>query len=288
MICIHYGRLPKWFNYFILSCKVNYNYDWYIIINDTETKLPTDIPANVYILTEPITQFNKRVSMCFDIPYKLTNPYTICDFRPVFGNIYSDLLHTYKYWGHCDMDIILGNLDTFLSDQIMSKYDIITTRGKSPKALNLPRFSGPMTIYTNNYKCNNLYTKYPNYMNIITCNKYKQFDEIKIANTARHENFKVKNNTYIFNYPHHLAIKRWKFCKRPFPHEKHPGYLDNHHRWIWNSGKLFFRNYEVGYLHFGEWKNNKRFISGIIQPSKEMCKFVIYNTGIVPIETSSI
>jgi hypothetical protein len=282
MVCIHYGRLPKWFDYFLLSCKANHEYDWYIIINDTVTKLPVDTPANVYIINEPVEQFNKRASRCFNISYKLTNPYTICDFRPAIGTMYRDFLHAYKYWGHCDMDIILGKLGSFLSWDVMSEYDIITTRGRSPKTPNLPRFSGPMTIYTNNYKCNTLYTKYPNYRSIITCSTYKQFDEIIIATLARSENLKVKDNIYIFNYPHSLAIKRWKYSKQPFPYEKHPGLLDDHHRWVWNSGNLYFRNYEIGYLHFGEWKNNESFISGIIQPQQDVSKFTVHSTGISP------
>ena len=74
---------------------------------------------------------NKRKCIC-------PTPYKICDYRPAFGTIFSEYLHNSKYWGFCDLDMLFGNLDKYLSDPIADKYDAIYNHGHLTLMRNIP------------------------------------------------------------------------------------------------------------------------------------------------------
>ena len=40
----------------------------------------------------------------------LDRPYKLCDFKPAYGFIFGEYLKEYDYWGHCDIDIVWGDL----------------------------------------------------------------------------------------------------------------------------------------------------------------------------------
>ena len=65
----------------------------------------------------------------YDFPISISAPYKFCDFRPAFGEIFSDYLVGYDYWGHCDVDLIWGDIRKFVTDDVLTKYKRIFSRG---------------------------------------------------------------------------------------------------------------------------------------------------------------
>lgn len=52
----------------------------------------------------------------------------------------------YEFWGHCDLDIILGNLNDFITEEMLNTYDKIFCLGH-------------MILYKNDYDINRLFMK---------------------------------------------------------------------------------------------------------------------------------
>ena len=65
----------------------------------------------------------------YDFPLAINAPYKFCDFRPAFGEIYAEYLKDYEYWGHCDVDLIWGNIRKFITDDVLENHKRIFSRG---------------------------------------------------------------------------------------------------------------------------------------------------------------
>jgi hypothetical protein len=57
---------------------------------------------------------------------EIRNPYKICDWKPFYGHIFREYLVAYDFWGHCDMDVIWGDIESHFSDDMLTKYDVLT------------------------------------------------------------------------------------------------------------------------------------------------------------------
>ena len=49
----------------------------------------------------------------------------MCDYKPVYGLIFEDIVQSYDFWGWCDPDIIWGDLNLLSFERNFQKYDVI-------------------------------------------------------------------------------------------------------------------------------------------------------------------
>lgn len=75
-----------------------------------------------------------------DSRLSLEKPYKLCDYRKLYGAIFQDYLGNYEFWGYCDIDVIFGDLDSFISDEVLSIFDKIGTRGHLTLYRNIQEF----------------------------------------------------------------------------------------------------------------------------------------------------
>lgn len=169
------------------------------------------------------------------INHTLENPHKLCDFKPMYGHIFEDYLNKYNYWGHCDMDIIWGNMGSFLKSIQFQNFDIISTR---PNAI-----SGHFTIYRNTELLKYYYLQVPNYRNAFTELQYQGFDE------------------GYFSYHIFCEIRDKKLDVKPFWEKRNSidrGELAQMpNGWYWKKGEI--RNIwglKGNYLHLIDWKNS--------------------------------
>lgn len=164
----YFGPLPFWLPAFLLSCKANPEIDWHIISNNS---CPEEKPDNVFFHHVTLDQFKGLIATQLKIQPPLTqsNLIKICDFRPAFGVIFQDLLHEYRFWGHCDIDVIWGNIPSFITPAILDSHDIITSR------YNL--LSGSLTIYRNTPSINSLYRSIFGFKRLVTSGRHYNVDE---------------------------------------------------------------------------------------------------------------
>lgn len=86
--------------------------------------------ANVQIVPMSLEDFNARVTAATGVvsgnfldasglPAKL-----VSDYYPAFGEIFADLLQDCDYWSATNWDVVYGRLDHFLTDDLLSGFDL--------------------------------------------------------------------------------------------------------------------------------------------------------------------
>ena len=136
----YFGKFPAYFRETLLSMENNKRIDWLFI---TDQVFESNSP-NITIITTTFEMFKKLIKE--KIGTDLSSPYKICDYRPCFGIIFSDYIIDYDYWGHCDLDLIFGNLDIVYEIAQKNIYDKIFKFGH-------------LSLYKNTPLVNNAYTK---------------------------------------------------------------------------------------------------------------------------------
>lgn len=137
IIGCYFGQLREDVRFFIQSIRNNPTIDWVII---TDCEWPK-VPNNIRIERMSFETFKLLVQKSFDFKICLDAPYKICDFKPAFGHIFSDYIAEYDFWGHCDFDMLFGNLRTFLTDDKLDSYDRIYYQGHLSLYRNVPQIN---------------------------------------------------------------------------------------------------------------------------------------------------
>lgn len=109
------------------SCKYNSTVDWLFF---TDCDLSSfDVPANVQIIKSSFEEIKAKIQSLFSFKISLNKPYKLCDFKPVYGEAFTEELQNYDFWGFCDIDLIWGDIRKFITDEILEKYDRVLTHG---------------------------------------------------------------------------------------------------------------------------------------------------------------
>lgn len=148
IIIVYFGNTPAWLPYFIESCRWNPSISW-LIYGDLEFDPEGETGSNLRFEKATLSEFEARIQEKLTISTQFYNPYKICDFKPVYGLLFSEYLEGYDYWGYSDLDILYGNFRDYLPEN--PEYDIITTGSGY--------LSGHFTLYRNNPDLLNLYRK---------------------------------------------------------------------------------------------------------------------------------
>lgn len=169
LIATYFGELPFWFPAFQLSCKYNPEITWIIFTDSPKQK---DCPDNLIFKKLSLYEFCKIASAKIGTKINLSEKflYKICDFKPAFGLIYEDYIQGYDFWGHCDLDVVFGRVGNFITNEILEKYDIITSRKR--------RISGHFCLYRNTKEINSIFLHIPCLIKLLKdCGNYQRIDE---------------------------------------------------------------------------------------------------------------
>lgn len=238
----YFGRLPSTFKLWYETITFNTNYD---ILFISDAKLSGYGKNNFKYVNISFEELKQYIQEKFDFKICLENPYKLCDYKPLFGDIFNEYIRGYDYWGYCDIDTIFGNIDKFIG-KYLGKYDIIG-------------LFGHFTLYRNCAYINSLYKQkgsiWP-YKEVITHKEAYAFDEasgikaIAIKNKISHV-YKLNiadvsiagNYIYILHGFNNSGIEYFK----------------------WNMGKLILiqekneiKEYEFMYAHFQKRKIENR------------------------------
>jgi len=167
IIIPYFGSCPEWIDYFLQSCRYNPSVTWLIYSNIDK---PDNCPSNVFFTKKKLSDFNDLASEKLQLKIRISNPYKICDLKPAFGEIFKEYISGFDFWGYSDIDLIYGDIRSFITDNILEKYDLISVRKDY--------IAGHFTIYKNEEKTNLLYKKCCHYAEIFKDNShYFAFDE---------------------------------------------------------------------------------------------------------------
>lgn len=155
LILPYFGKLPTWFNKFLVSCKNNPTIDFLIFTDDKQRYV---YPKNVKVIYESFENFQKRYENKKLI--KPLHPYKLCDYRITYGYVFEEYLVKYDFWGYCDCDLIFGDIRKYVTEKILKNYNKIFTCGhltilrNNPKINQLFRIITIKQKYDFNYICN--------------------------------------------------------------------------------------------------------------------------------------
>ena len=228
----YFGKLPETMPIYLRTCAKNIDFDWLIITDD---RTEYDYPANVHCSYSTFDAFVQRVQSHFDFPISLKRPYKICDFRAAFGVIFEEELKKYQFWGHCDLDQYFGNINHFITDDILENYDKILCLGH-------------FTMFRNTPRINNLYLipdkKWgQSYKDAFSQEKHWIFDEWPAGNTCINRICKQEG---VRTYYHHDAFCDLvpfvsRFQRYIFDHEKEDWEKEpiKNTVFVWDDGELY-------------------------------------------------
>lgn len=126
IISIYFGKWPATFPLLIHSMSQNKNIDFMIISDNPKIIQNTE---NIKYVRSNLHDIRMRFSNALGLDVKLSAPYKICDYRPMFGKIFQNELHGYDFWGHCDLDIVIGSINSFLTKEVLNNNQKILVRG---------------------------------------------------------------------------------------------------------------------------------------------------------------
>jgi hypothetical protein len=163
----YFGDLPKWSCLFFTTFAHNKCIDLHLIGNFDQ---PVDLPSNVSFTKMDLSSFKAMIEEKLGFEVSLPYPFKVCDFRPCFGQIFSDHLSGYDFWGWADTDIVFGDIISFLHRNAIDSYDIFTVRSDF--------ISGEFTLLRNTPRVNQLYTLSRDWKKILKDERGFDFEEL--------------------------------------------------------------------------------------------------------------
>ncbi|SDE43302.1 hypothetical protein SAMN04487996_10532 [Dyadobacter soli] len=124
----YFGKLPSNFDLWLKTCKANPEFNWLIVGDNKE--LPTDLADNVtYQYFKDMDALSQLINEKLGLNIRITRPYKLCDYKGLYGAIFSEYLVDYDFWGYCDMDMFFGKISNYLTPEVLDSYDVIQRWG---------------------------------------------------------------------------------------------------------------------------------------------------------------
>ena len=243
VLSVYYGTLPAYYRLWLRSCEYNPTIDFYLVTDISVGNLP----KNVKIIPLSFQEFHILTEKKLGISVSMDAPYKICDYRPMFGQIFSDYLEEYDYWANCDMDMIYGDLRAYFNKYKLKEYD---------RFLHL----GHLSLYRNTAECNQFYklpgSKCGSWKEVVSTSKNCLFDEWSGIYGIFHENNLPMFEERIFA-DISMIYSRFRLALDDVNYDQQVFYWENGHvyRTYWMNGEQ--KTEEFIYIHFKKRKFNK-------------------------------
>ena len=165
-IVVYMGKFPNYFMLWLESCRYNESVDFIIFTDDYSEY---GYPHNVHVNYMTFYELKVLVQKKLNFPIVLNEAYKLCDFKPAYGEIFSEYLAGYDFWGHCDIDLVWGNIRRFVTDELLESCVRIYPHGHC-------------SLYKNTLETNSLYRTlkadgYRTYKDVFSDESSFAFDE---------------------------------------------------------------------------------------------------------------
>jgi hypothetical protein len=253
LVVCYFGPLPGWLTQFLLSCAYNPSID-FLIFTD-QVQFP-EVPPNVRVKHLSISSFNALATHKVGAEIKLSHPFKVCEFKPVYGHLFEEFLNGWDYWGYTDLDVIYGDIRRFLSAEMLCNYDVFTARKEF--------LVGHFTLLRNNSGLRTLYQQSNDLLATLQSPDVLSFDECgqqwgrRLRGKALTAAAACDSMTHVVHRM--VAQSKISACFSPlvveWPELAYPGW-----RLRWDAGRLWDINQgrEAMYFHFHAFKGNRRY-----------------------------
>lgn len=231
IISVYMGRPPVYFKAWVESCRLNDSID-FIYVTDQNIKL--DIP-NIKVIKASLDELKHKASKLLGFNVSLESPFKLCDYKPMYGLLFQEYLSAYDYWGHCDIDLIWGDLRSFVNTYDLNQYD---------KFLPL----GHLSLYRNSYENNRRFMEkvegLSDYKKVYTSEESYLFDEVAIPKIYQRHGSYFEKIIFADIWP---SKKRYTMCSflkyyqsiyNEFQHRCHPVNFKQQ-IFMWEKGKIY-------------------------------------------------
>lgn len=197
VLCCWSGAYPWYTSYFIHSCSFNSTIDFYIITDNKE--IIKQKPQNVKIILKTIQEIELIASKKLRFSAIINHSYKLNDYKPAYGFIFPEIIKGYDFWGHSDLDVIYGDIRSFLKNKLLKKYDFISLRHDYT--------TGCFCLYRNNKKMNTFFMRSKDYQLVLSSKEIYCFDECNFAwaelvkgKSILEVNTEIESFTYVVKY----------------------------------------------------------------------------------------
>jgi len=137
LILPFFGEFPPWMDLFLADFEKTMKPMGYDLLIDTD-----------------IQSFKQRVKLKLLIECPITwGSSKSWDYRASLGVLYTEEIKDYDYYGHCDLDVVWGDMDHFLPDSELSKCDVYSSHHEY--------VCGCFSLYRNINTVNHLFMRHP-------------------------------------------------------------------------------------------------------------------------------
>ncbi len=138
IVCPYFGDLPPWMFEFVQNIVHLGDQGYYFHID------------------QDLEGFKKRVKdkLGLDCPI-VPGSGKVSDYRAFLGVLYADEIKGYDFYGHCDFDMVFGDLNKWFPDSELEKLDVWSNHDTY--------ICGPFTLYRNTQNVDNLYLQCPDW-----------------------------------------------------------------------------------------------------------------------------
>lgn len=162
LIFPYFGSLPVQYKMWRASALCNSSVD-FMFFTDTDVE-----PAkNIIVHKMQFSDFQQIVQKAFDFPIVLDRPYKLCEYKQAYGYILQDYIKEYDFWGFGDLDLVYGDIRTFITDEVLTHKFLLGW--------------GHLTLLHNDKDTNSYFMKqvpgYQSYLDAFTTSKITFFDE---------------------------------------------------------------------------------------------------------------
>lgn len=165
LIIAYFGSYPNYFNLWLESVRYNSTVD-FLLVTDIQTEYC--YPKNVKVKQMSFSQIKQKIQSVYDFKISLDKPYRLCEYKAAYGDIFHNEIQKYDFWGYCDIDLIFGDIRSFITDEILNNYDKIN-------------FHGHFSLHRNSDEMRNIYkvnvSNVINYKTVFKINWAWHFDE---------------------------------------------------------------------------------------------------------------
>ncbi len=230
----YFGKLPSEFPVFLKTCQYNKGFDWLIYTDD---RTEYDYPDNVHVKYISFESFRMMAAQKFDFEISLENPYKLCDYKPAYGYICEEDITNYDFWGHTDIDVVLGKLDNFITEDLLENYDKLFCLGH-------------FVLYRNNQENNRVFMSEhcgeSLFRRVFSTPEICWFDEEwKDKNNINQIFLKKGKKVYCSDYSANISIKTQRFNRIKFVIDlstDNTEYINEKFGktlYVWDNGQLF-------------------------------------------------
>lgn len=284
----YFGKFPCYFPVFLKTCAVNKDFDWLVITDDTTQY---NYPENFKVVYMKFVDLQSLLRNKFP-DFNAIMPFSrkLCDYKPAYGYLFEDYLQGYHSWGHCDVDTIMGNLNHFITDNMLDKFDKIGCLGhfiiyKNTKENN--------RVFMSTYKGEKLYQKVFSHPETYWFDEeYKDDRNINQIFLAQNKNV-YQNDLSMNSTFSQSAFQRIKYVGKQTNGADEHGYVKEHIRkylYVWENGNIIRYRLEgetlkeeaFAYMHFQS--RNMKYNPQILAEDK----FKIVPNRFIPLEVEDV